>query len=181
LSAAAAIGRARAAGLRLAATDAGALRLEADAEPPADVLADLRRHKAEVLALLRASGGSGAMAAGGKSIGGIGGPITPMTPMPQAPEALAPDRMLGRVSARERAEAAGPDDAPEPLPLPFRLAAWGDAADAPRPGDTCGTCSRRAPRGGRWWCEATAPKGWRCSRCHPGDHIPEAERAEVLT
>ena len=89
---------------------------------------------------------------------------------------------------RERADDAGPGDAPdaddaapEPPPLPFRLAAWGDAADVPRPGDTCGTCSRRSPRGGRWWCEATAPKGWRCARCHPGDHVPEAERFEVLT
>jgi hypothetical protein len=89
-------------------------------------------------------------------------------------------------AGRERADDAGPGDAPEPddaapEPLPFRLAAWGDAADVPRPGDTCGTCSRRSPRGGRWWCEATAPKGWRCARCHPGDHMPAAERFEVLT
>ena len=74
---------------------------------------------------------------------------------------------------------AADDAAPEPLP--FRLAAWGDAADAPRPGDACGTCSRRSPRGGRWWREAVAPKGWRCARCHPADHVPEAERFEALT
>jgi hypothetical protein len=96
--------------------------------------------------------------------------------------------VVPREAERERVDDAGPGDAPEaddaapePMPLPFRLAAWGDAADVPRPGDTCGTCSRRSPRGGRWWCEATAPKGWRCARCHPADHMPEAERFEVLT
>jgi hypothetical protein len=98
--------------------------------------------------------------------------------MPQATEALARDRMLGRVSACERADDAGPGDAPEPLP--FRLPAWGDPGDTPKPGDRCGCCGRHGT-GGRWWREATAPRGWRCARCHPADHVPEAERFEVLT
>jgi hypothetical protein len=194
LSAAAAIERARAVGLRLVATDAGTLRLEADAEPPADVLADLRRHKAEVLALLRASDGSGATAAGAGRIGGIGsigGPMTPMTPMPQATEALVPDRVSERVSARELAEAAepdaGPGDAPEgddappePEALPYRLPAWGDPSDVPRPGDRCGCCGRHGS-GGRWWTERTTPKGWRCCRCHPAVHLPAGAVIEVRT
>lgn len=54
-----------------------------------------------------------------------------------------------REAERERADGAapeaddaGPGDAPEALP--FRLAAWADPADTPKPGDTCGTCSRSA-------------------------------------
>jgi hypothetical protein len=113
--------------------------------------------------------------------------LSPLSPV--VPAGMEQGCNVGPCEAeRERAYDAGPGDAPdaddaapEPPPLPFRLAAWGDAADVPRPGDTCGTCSRRSPRGGRWWREATAPKGWRCARCHPGDHMPEAERAEVLT
>jgi hypothetical protein len=29
----------------------------------------------------------------------------------------------------------------------------------------------RACRGQQWWCEAVAPKGWRCWQCHPPDHL----------
>jgi hypothetical protein len=44
--------RCRALGIALAAGPKGALAWEADAEPPADLLADLARHKAELLGLL---------------------------------------------------------------------------------------------------------------------------------
>jgi hypothetical protein len=43
-----------------------------------------------------------------------------------------------------------------------RPPAGSDPADRPRPGERCGRC-----RGARWWCEAVAPKGWRCVTCHP--------------
>ena len=86
---------------------------------------------------------------------------------------------------RERVDDAGPGAAPEaddaaPEPMPFRLPSWGDPGDAPKPGDRCGCCGRHGT-GGRWWSERAKPKGWRCARCHPGDHMPEAERFEVLT
>lgn len=193
MTAAAAIERARAAGLRLAATGAGTLRLEADAEPPADVLADLRRHKAEVLALLRAPAGSGATAAGAGSIGPIGRmgagpePMRPMRPMGLGTEALVPDRMSGRVAESERADAAEPE--PEAAPgdaseagdaLPYRLPAWGDPSDTPKPGDRCGCCGRHGS-GGRWWCERAEPRGWRCARCHPAVHLPAGAVIEVVT
>ncbi|WP_147290859.1 hypothetical protein [Roseomonas gilardii] len=30
----------------------------------------------------------------------------------------------------------------------------------------------------RWWQEARNPTGWRCWRCHPGDHLKPGEREE---
>ena len=85
---------------------------------------------------------------------------------------------------RERADEAvaepEPDGGMPPEPLPYRLPSWADPADTPKPGDRCGCCGRRGS-GGRWWIERAEPKGWRCARCHPGDHMPEAERFEVAT
>ncbi|MBX6747557.1 MAG: hypothetical protein IRY87_36465, partial [Acetobacteraceae bacterium] len=48
----AALARAEAAGLRLALDDAGGVRMRAAAPPPAEVVADLRRHREAVAALL---------------------------------------------------------------------------------------------------------------------------------
>lgn len=53
---------------------------------------------------------------------------------------------------------------------------WSDVNVAPTAGASCRCCRGRA-----WWTEATSPKGWRCSTCHPGDHLPSALRREVLT
>jgi hypothetical protein len=102
-----------------------------------------------------------------------------------------------REAERERADGAAPepeaddagpgdapeaDDAlpPEPEALPYRLPSWADPGDVPRPGDRCGCCGRHGS-GGLWWIERAEPRGWRCSRCHPGDHMPEGERFEVQT
>lgn len=109
-------------------------------------------------------------------------------------EALVPDRMSGRVAERERADGAapeaadaGPGDAPEadalppePEALPFRLPAWGDPGDVPRPGDRCGCCGRHSS-GGLWWIERAEPRGWRCCRCHPPVHLPAGAVVEVGT
>ena len=44
----------------------------------------------------------------------------------------------------------------------------------PLPGAWCRACY-----GTRWWTERHQPKGWRCLRCHPPDHLPtEAVRRE---
>lgn len=53
---------------------------------------------------------------------------------------------------------------------------WSDPSLIPTPGARCRCCS-----GSAWWCEATSPKGWRCSTCHPGDHLPAALRRDVMT
>ena len=51
----------------------------------------------------------------------------------------------------------------------WRPPAWAEEADAPRPGDRCRCC-----RGGRFWREREAPRGWRCASCHPPDHLSAA-------
>ncbi len=161
--AAAAIERARAAGLRLVARPGGRLRMEADREPSADLLAELRGLKADVVRLLLAEAALGKETGGIGVIGGIGAggttmpPMTPMPPMPAHPETACP--------------AAGRQ---------FRSPSWGDADDRPRPGDRCGCCSRGA-RGGRWWSLRDQPSGWCCWRCHPGDHVAEERRIDVET
>jgi hypothetical protein len=39
--------------------------------------------------------------------------------------------------------------------------------------ETCSCCG-----GTHWWQEARNPTGWRCWRCHPGDHLKPGEREE---
>jgi hypothetical protein len=41
--------------------------------------------------------------------------------------------------------------------------------DPPPQGAWCAAC-----RGGRFWREREAPRGWRCGTCHPHDHLPVA-------
>jgi hypothetical protein len=61
-----------------------------------------------------------------------------------------------------------------PPPRAPRQPSWSDMTDIPTAADTCSCCLSR-----RWWTEATAPKGWRCARCHPPSHLrPEAVRHE---
>lgn len=45
-------------------------------------------------------------------------------------------------------------------------------AKAPRV-ETCSCCGDT-----RWWQEARNPTGWRCWRCHPGDHLEPEDREE---
>jgi len=60
-----------------------------------------------------------------------------------------------------------------------RLPSWADAALSPLAGDWCACCGKSDRLGGRWWREATAPTGWRCSRCHPA--APGMSAVEVVT
>lgn len=48
-----------------------------------------------------------------------------------------------------------------------RMTSWADAALTPLARDWCSCCGKFERQGGRWWREATAPTGWRCSTCHP--------------
>jgi hypothetical protein len=110
-------------------------------------------------------------------------PLSPLVPASSDQGCNAEPRERADVAEPEREpepEPEGDDAPPETEPLPYRLPAWGDPSDTPRPGDRCGCCGRRGS-GGRWWIERAEPRGWRCARCHPGDHMPEAERFEVTT
>lgn len=53
---------------------------------------------------------------------------------------------------------------------------WADVTIEPTPGAICRNCN-----GGSWWCETTNPRGWRCSHCHPGDHVPAERRRDLFT
>jgi hypothetical protein len=48
-----------------------------------------------------------------------------------------------------------------------RPTSWADSSALPSLGCWCSCC-----RGPRWWCEREKPRGWRCGRCHPPDHLP---------
>jgi hypothetical protein len=62
-------------------------------------------------------------------------------------------------------------------PVLFALpVSWADTSLVPTPGARCRCCRGRA-----WWTEATSPRGWRCSTCHPADHLPPERRREVAT
>jgi|ERR1700722_275391 hypothetical protein len=53
---------------------------------------------------------------------------------------------------------------------------WSYSADDPVQGDWCACC-----RGGRFWREMGNAKGWRCSTCHPPDHLPPSAVIGVRT
>ena len=46
----------------------------------------------------------------------------------------------------------------------------------PSRGCFCSCC-----KGQRWWCERDAPKGWRCSTCHPPNDLPAKAVTEIWT
>jgi hypothetical protein len=57
-----------------------------------------------------------------------------------------------------------------------RPPSWSDLVALPSRGCSCSCC-----KGQRWWCEREAPKGWRCSTCHPPSHMTPGAVTEVRT
>lgn len=53
---------------------------------------------------------------------------------------------------------------------------WADPGIVPTAGARCRNCAGKS-----WWTGAIEPRGWRCSTCHPGDHLPAERRREVRT
>lgn len=62
-------------------------------------------------------------------------------------------------------------NAPRLMPV-----SWADPLIEPTAGARCRNCT-----GSTWWTEVTRPKGWRCGRCHPGDHLPADRRRDLVT
>lgn len=60
---------------------------------------------------------------------------------------------------------------PHPMPT-----SWADPTIVPIAGAFCRNCNART-----WWTEAVNPRGWRCSRCHPGDHLPRDKIRSITT
>ena len=57
-----------------------------------------------------------------------------------------------------------------------RPPSWSDPVAVPSRGCFCSCC-----KGQRWWCEREAPKGWRCSTCHPPSHLTPDAVTKVRT
>ena len=105
MSAAAALARAEAAGVRLRLGGDGRVHLEAAAPPPPDVLEALRRWREDVAHLLALRQALAARPAD---------PCDPMPPRPVVPRprrAMAPSRLDARSAALERAPGSGRDQA----------------------------------------------------------------------
>jgi hypothetical protein len=154
VSAAAALARAEAAGIRLRLRPDGGVRMEAAVQPPPDVLTDLRRWREDVAHLLAAREGRA----------GAPPPDPEAAAMQAFREAESAGAYLPLPEAEHRAATTGLMRA-----ALMRPPAWGERPDCrPPPGAWCGCCGRNPPSyGGRWWQEANAPKGWRCATCYP--------------
>jgi hypothetical protein len=164
LSAATALARAEAVGVRLRPD--GRMHMASASPPPAAVLAELRRHRDGVAALLAAR--EWAAASPGDS------ERAAMAAEPELPPAGSPERE--RQNRRHRIVVAGLLAAGLQRPP-----AWPDPASVPPPGAWCGCCGRSSKAGGRWWREAVKPTGWRCSTCHPPGHLAPGEVVERRT
>lgn len=80
-------------------------------------------------------------------------------------------------AAEERAAIIAEGDGDPLASVPHDLPpSWADTTIEPTAGACCRNCAGKI-----WWTEATAPKGWRCSTCHPGQHLPADRRREVRT
>jgi hypothetical protein len=178
VSAAAALARAEAAGIRLRLRPNGGVRMEAAVPPPPDVLADLRRWREDVAHLLAVREG---LAAGPRkdpeaaADGHRGHRRHRHSP---ADDAAGMAHEVDEMQAFHDAEAAG---AYPVLPAAehraataglmraalMRPPAWADTTARPAPGAWCGCCGRAERNGGRWWQEAAGPRGWRCMTCYP--------------
>lgn len=141
MSPADAMARAAAAGVRLHLSDDGKVRMQADAPPPADVLADLRRWREDVARIL--SERRLLAAAEAQSPG-----VDDASAQP-APE----EDHRAAVSGYLMAGLQRPPSWSTPTPPP--------------PGAFCSCCGRFTKQGGRWWRSTAGADGWCCTTCHP--------------
>jgi hypothetical protein len=142
MSAARALARAQAAGLRLCLRPDGGVRVEADAPPPAEVLADLRRWRDDIARMLAAQ-----------------------DRQPEADNGDDPERqaLAAYYGEPPRARPYRPTD-PDPLRGGVLVSAPPLDAEG-LPFAACPACG-----GGLFWKPADLPPegpGWRCEACHP--------------
>jgi hypothetical protein len=173
MSAARALARAEAMGVRVRRRPDGGLRVEADRPPPPEVLDELRRWRDEIARLLAAQDIP-------SDAGGLVGDD-------DDPERRA---MLAHYSAPASDRPYRPTD-PDPYrdglltASRMRPPSWADPTPPPR-GAWCSCCGRNRQSGGRWW-KPRHPRtdglglgpGWRCWQCHPPSDPSEVE--EVRT
>lgn len=156
--------------------DGAVLRFKPASLIPPDVLADMRAHKAELLALLAAPIVASAVVAPPQSILGlfpadrgylarqpVQDAAAVAAPSPDEGEAVTPRRYPGAVAGLLRASQCRP-------------VSWADAAARPSPGSWCRCCES-----GRWWRGLGDGSGWRCWTCHPPDGAAPGSIEEVRT
>ena len=154
MNAADALTLAHAAGVRVG-IDGDDLVLEASAPPPSAVLDLLSRHKAGIVTLLRSPAPE---------------------QLPWAAEPTPPQPSLANLSTQDRAARADALVVGLYVATRGRPPSWADPGALPASGCFCTCC-----KGQRWWRECEAPKGWRCSTCHPPDHLPPDAVTEMRT
>jgi hypothetical protein len=163
MTAAIALARLRDLGVSVVARGEG-LALQPASIVPADLLAELRTHKADVLALLAANDSdvdpdADAERAAIQAESALPAPGT-------AERAALDSRHAATVSAFLRISLQRPPS-------------WADPTARPSPGAFCSCC-----RGQRWWCEIKCRRrqsGWRCWTCHPPDHLAAGDVECVTT
>jgi hypothetical protein len=132
-------------------------------QPPAELLHDLARHKAEVLALLTSEAALNAPAA---------------TAAPSGSDSRSPRGLTEAERSAALARLQPPAKSIDPADGLRRAAmqrppSWADPAARPSPGCFCSCCHTR-----RWWGDS---RGWRCWACHPPDHLSPDAVKEVKT
>jgi hypothetical protein len=178
MTAAAALARAQAAGLTLT-VDGDRLRWRGP-QPSAELLATLRAHKPELLALLAANDAPAATPGRAAS-----GALVLQPAIPEQAKAERADReAIAEVdggASPARWKLADHMRHAEVLRQIQRAAlmrppSWPDTGTPPTLGAFCSCCGGR-----RWWRERGQPRGWRCATCHPADHLPPSAVIEVGT
>ncbi len=147
--AAAALATAEAAGARFRLVEGGRVRFTLG-EAPAEVVAELRRHRGEVAAILaereRTSAGGHDAAERAAMAAHQAVPADAEAWCPGTPDPLRAGLLVG-ASARPPS--------------------WADAGSPPPPGAWCSRRSRHRRSGSRWWRDASEPRSWRCRTCYP--------------
>ena len=166
MSAQAAALQARLSTLGVVAKAVGAvLRLSPASKVPPDLLAEVRSHKAALIALLAAPVVAAAVAPR-PSLGLIPADHA-ATPFP-ALAALGADEGDAGILRRYGSALEGLLRASRCRPV-----SWADAAARPSPGSWCRNCEYS-----RWWGDE---RGWRCWTCHPPDGRAAGTFEEVQT
>lgn len=161
------------AGATLECKDDGRVRFSAPAPLPAALLAEARKHRESIAVALATSTVLANQAAFDNSAALVSRIAVEALYECEAPKPAA-DR---QERDRERLESVSRTIAGSYLRAALqRPPSWADPAALPSRGFFCSCCEGR-----RWWCEREASKGWRCSTCHPPDHLPADTMKEMRT